>query len=52
MATSFIRTVELGGRDCASTLYDPLKAHVKGLSNFVNFIDKLQEIVGEILNPR
>ncbi|NXK34180.1 PARI protein, partial [Piprites chloris] len=52
MATSFIRTVELGGRDCASSLYDPLRAHVKGLSNFVNFIDKLQEIVGEILNPR
>ncbi|NXN79925.1 PARI protein, partial [Bombycilla garrulus] len=52
MATSFIRTVELGGRDSASSLYDPLKAHVKGLSNFVNFIDKLQEIVGEILNTR
>ncbi|XP_064312444.1 PCNA-interacting partner isoform X4 [Phalacrocorax carbo] len=52
MATSFIRTVELGGRGCASSLFDPLKVHVKGLSNFVNFIDKLQEIVGEILNPR
>ncbi|XP_071407175.1 PCNA-interacting partner isoform X2 [Pithys albifrons albifrons] len=51
MATSFIRTIELGGRDCASALYDPLRAHVKGLSNFINFIDKLQEIVGEILNP-
>ncbi|KFW73452.1 PCNA-interacting partner [Pygoscelis adeliae] len=52
MATSFIRTVELGGRGCASLLFDPLRVHVKGLSNFVNFIDKLQEIVGEILNPR
>ncbi|NXA94114.1 PARI protein, partial [Melanocharis versteri] len=52
MATSFIRTMELGGRDSASSLYDPLRAHVKGLSNFVNFIDKLQEIVGEILNTR
>ncbi|XP_014793003.1 PREDICTED: PCNA-interacting partner [Calidris pugnax] len=52
MATSFIRTIELGGRGCASSLFNPLKAHVKGLSNFVNFIDKLQEIVGEILNPR
>ncbi|NXW04143.1 PARI protein, partial [Fregetta grallaria] len=51
-ATSFIRTVELGGRGCASSLFDPLRVHVKGLSNFVNFIDKLQEIVGEILNPR
>ncbi|XP_064011520.1 PCNA-interacting partner isoform X3 [Pogoniulus pusillus] len=52
MATSFIRTVELGGRGCASSLFGPLKAHVKGLANFVNFIDKLQEIIGEILNPR
>ncbi|NXK64381.1 PARI protein, partial [Sylvietta virens] len=52
MATSFVRTIELGGRDSASSLYDPLRAHVKGLSNFVNFIDKLQEIVGEILNTR
>ncbi|XP_077639246.1 PCNA-interacting partner isoform X2 [Lonchura striata] len=52
MATSFIRTIELGGRDFASSMYDPLRAHVKGLSNFVNFIDKLQEIVGEILNTR
>ncbi|NWZ77045.1 PARI protein, partial [Poecile atricapillus] len=52
MATSFIRTIELGGRNSASSLYDPLRAHVKGLSSFVNFIDKLQEIVGEILNTR
>ncbi|NWH37939.1 PARI protein, partial [Chloropsis hardwickii] len=52
MATSFIRTIELGGRDSAASLYDPLRAHVKGLSNFVNFIDKLQEIIGEILNTR
>ncbi|XP_056338085.1 PCNA-interacting partner isoform X2 [Oenanthe melanoleuca] len=52
MATSFIRTIELGGRDLASSLYDPLRAHVKGLSNFVNFIDKLQEILGEVLNTR
>ncbi|XP_054242976.1 PCNA-interacting partner isoform X4 [Indicator indicator] len=51
-ATSFIRTVELGGRGCASSLFDPLKVHLKGLSNLVNFIDKLQEIIGEILNPR
>uniref|UniRef100_A0A8D2PRS8 PCNA-interacting partner n=1 Tax=Zosterops lateralis melanops TaxID=1220523 RepID=A0A8D2PRS8_ZOSLA len=38
MATSFIRTMELGGRDSASSLYDPLRAHVKGLSSFVSFI--------------
>nr|XP_038035955.1 PCNA-interacting partner [Anas platyrhynchos] len=52
MATSFIRTVELGGKGCAASLFDPLRAHVKGLSNFVNFIDKLEEILGEILDPR
>ncbi|KAM6424664.1 PCNA-interacting partner [Rhynochetos jubatus] len=52
VATSFIRTIELGGKGCASSLFDPLIVHVKGLSNFVNFIDKLQEIVGEILDPR
>ncbi|NWW93870.1 PARI protein, partial [Rhynochetos jubatus] len=52
VATSFIRTIELGGKGCASSLFDPLRVHVKGLSNFVNFIDKLQEIVGEILDPR
>ncbi|XP_062472343.1 PCNA-interacting partner isoform X3 [Pezoporus occidentalis] len=52
MATSFIRTVEIGGRGYASSLFDPLKVHVKGLSNFINFIDKLQETLGEILNPR
>ncbi|XP_010158252.1 PREDICTED: PCNA-interacting partner [Eurypyga helias] len=52
MATSFIRTIELGGKGCASSLFDPLRVHIKGLSNFVNFIDKLQEIVGEILDPR
>ncbi|NXD19163.1 PARI protein, partial [Spelaeornis formosus] len=52
MATSFIRTIEHGGRDSTSSLYDPLRPHVKGISNFVNFIDKLQEIVGEILNTR
>ncbi|XP_057276515.1 PCNA-interacting partner isoform X4 [Pezoporus wallicus] len=52
MATSFIRTVEIGGRGYASSLFDPLEVHVKGLSNFINFIDKLQEILGEILNPR
>ncbi|XP_066853662.1 PCNA-interacting partner isoform X2 [Anser cygnoides] len=52
MATSFIRTVELGGKGCAASLFDPLRVHVKGLSNFVNFIDKLEEILGEILDPR
>ncbi|XP_040416604.1 PCNA-interacting partner isoform X2 [Cygnus olor] len=52
MATSFIRTVELGGKGCAASLFDPLRVHLKGLSNFVNFIDKLEEILGEVLDPR
>ncbi|NWI15518.1 PARI protein, partial [Crypturellus soui] len=52
MATSFIRTIELGGKSYATSLFDPLKSHVKGLTNFVNFIDKLEEIVGEVLDPR
>ncbi|XP_068800689.1 PCNA-interacting partner isoform X1 [Struthio camelus] len=52
MATSFIRTVELGGKGYATSLFDPLRGHIKGLTNFVNFIDKLEEIVGEVLDPR
>ncbi|XP_006138096.2 PCNA-interacting partner isoform X2 [Pelodiscus sinensis] len=52
MATSFIRTIELGGKGYAPSPFDPLRTHVKGLSDFVNFIDKLEEIVGEVLDPR
>lgn len=52
MATSFIRTLELGGKGYAPSPSDPLRAHVKGLSDFINFIDKLDEILGEIRNPR
>nr|XP_008002624.2 PCNA-interacting partner isoform X1 [Chlorocebus sabaeus] len=51
MATSFIRTIELGGKGYAPPPSDPLRTHVKGLSNFINFIDKLDEILGEIPNP-
>lgn len=51
VATSFIRTVELGGKGYAPSPSDPLRTHVKGLSNFINFIDKLDEILGEIANP-
>ncbi|KAM5335236.1 PCNA-interacting partner isoform 2-T2 [Glossophaga mutica] len=51
VATSFIRTVELGGKGYAPSPSDPLRTHVKGLSNFINFIDKLDEILGEISNP-
>ncbi|XP_066109231.1 PCNA-interacting partner [Saccopteryx bilineata] len=51
MATSFIRTIELGGKGYAPSPSDPLRTHVKGLSMFINFIDKLDEILGEISNP-
>ncbi|XP_005374622.1 PREDICTED: PCNA-interacting partner isoform X2 [Chinchilla lanigera] len=51
MATSFIRRIELGGKGYAPSPSDPLRTHVKGLSNFINFIDKLHEILGEIPNP-
>ncbi|XP_055214778.1 PCNA-interacting partner isoform X20 [Gorilla gorilla gorilla] len=52
VAMSFIRTIELGGKGYAPPPSDPLRTHVKGLSNFINFIDKLDEILGEIPNPR
>ncbi|XP_060050266.1 PCNA-interacting partner isoform X19 [Erinaceus europaeus] len=52
VATSFIRTIELGGKGYAPLPSNPLWKHVKGLSNFINFIDKLDEILGEIPNPR
>ncbi|XP_014690562.3 PCNA-interacting partner isoform X1 [Equus asinus] len=51
VATSFIRTIELGGKGYAPSPSDPLRTHVKGLSNFIHFIDKLDEILGEIPNP-
>ncbi|XP_045443546.1 PCNA-interacting partner isoform X3 [Pipistrellus kuhlii] len=51
VATSFIRTMELGGKGYAPSPSDPLRTHVKGLSNFINFIDKLDEILGETANP-
>ncbi|XP_019507413.1 PREDICTED: PCNA-interacting partner [Hipposideros armiger] len=51
VATSFIRTIELGGKGYAPSPSDPLRTHVKGLSNFINFTDKLDEILGEISNP-
>ncbi|KAL6079199.1 hypothetical protein STEG23_018353, partial [Scotinomys teguina] len=51
MATSFVRTLELGGKGYAPSPSDPLRAHVKGLSDFINFIDKLDDILGEMPNP-
>ncbi|XP_018415174.1 PREDICTED: PCNA-interacting partner-like [Nanorana parkeri] len=51
-ATSFIRTLELGGKGYAPSESDPLRKHVKGLSLFVRFIDKLNEVLGETHNAR
>lgn len=50
MATSFIRTIELGGKGYAPSPSDPLRAHIKELSNFIEPGDKLDEILGEISN--
>ncbi|XP_013914326.1 PREDICTED: PCNA-interacting partner [Thamnophis sirtalis] len=52
MATSFIRVIELGGKGYAPLPTDPLRTHVKGLSQFIHFIDKLEEIIGEDLDSR
>ncbi|KAG8439441.1 hypothetical protein GDO86_005594 [Hymenochirus boettgeri] len=52
VATSFIRTIELGGKGYAPSESDPLRKHIKGLSLFVHFVDKLNEILGETHNPR
>ncbi|XP_027711681.1 PCNA-interacting partner isoform X1 [Vombatus ursinus] len=52
VATSFIRMIELGGKGYAPSPSDPLRTHGKGLNNFIIFMDKLEEILGEIPNPR
>ncbi|XP_053261904.1 PCNA-interacting partner isoform X1 [Podarcis raffonei] len=52
MATSFIRTIELGGKGYAPSPADPLRTHMKGLSHLVHFIDKLEEIIGGVQDPR
>uniref|UniRef100_A0A8D2B5W2 PCNA-interacting partner n=1 Tax=Sciurus vulgaris TaxID=55149 RepID=A0A8D2B5W2_SCIVU len=51
MATSFIRAIELGGKGYAPSPSDPLRTYVKGLSDFIHFMDKLDEILGEIPSP-
>ncbi|XP_068133045.1 PCNA-interacting partner [Hyperolius riggenbachi] len=52
VATSFIRMLELGGKGYAPCESDPLRKHLKGLSLFVHFIDKLDEILGETHDTR
>lgn len=50
--TSFVRVLQLGGKGYAPAESDPLRKHVKGLSDFVHFLDNLEEILGEIRDPR
>lgn len=50
--TSFVRALQLGGKGYAPAESDPLRKHVKGLSDFVQFVDNLEEILGEIPDPR
>lgn len=49
--TSFVRAIQLGGKGYAPAESNPLRKHVKGLSDFVQFVDNLEEILGEIPDP-
>ncbi|KAM6895958.1 PCNA-interacting partner isoform 1-T2 [Lycodopsis pacificus] len=49
--TSFVRAIQLGGKGYAPAESHPLRKHVKGLSDFVQFLDNLEEILGEIPDP-
>ncbi|KAA0721013.1 PCNA-interacting partner [Triplophysa tibetana] len=50
--TSFIRAIQLGGKGYAPPESHPLRRHVKGLSEFLSFVDQCQEILGETPSPR
>ncbi|XP_059361235.1 PCNA-interacting partner-like [Carassius carassius] len=50
--TSFVRAIQLGGKGYAPPESHPLRKHIKGLSEFLNFIDQCQEVLGETSNPR
>ncbi|KAM4569210.1 PCNA-interacting partner [Odontesthes bonariensis] len=49
--TSFVRAIQLGGKGYAPAESNPLRKHVKGLSDYVQFLDNLEEILGEIPDP-
>ncbi|KAM9845550.1 PCNA-interacting partner [Aulostomus maculatus] len=49
--TSFVRAIQLGGKGYAPAPSDPLRKHVKGLSDFIQFLDNLEEILGETPDP-
>lgn len=46
-----MRAIQLGGKGYAPAESDPLRKHVKGLSDFVQFLDNLEEILGEVPDP-
>ncbi|KAL1275814.1 hypothetical protein QQF64_035437 [Cirrhinus molitorella] len=50
--TSFVRAIQLGGKGYAPPESHPLRKHVKGLSEFLNFVDHCQEVLGETPNAR
>lgn len=50
--TSFVRAIQLGGKGYAPPESHPLRKHIKGLSEFLNFVDQCQDILGETPNPR
>lgn len=50
--TSFVRAIQLGGKGYAPAESDPLRKHIRGLSDFVQFLDNLEEILGETPDPR
>uniref|UniRef100_A0A3B4BH60 PCNA-interacting partner n=1 Tax=Periophthalmus magnuspinnatus TaxID=409849 RepID=A0A3B4BH60_9GOBI len=49
--TSFVRAIQLGGKGYAPAESHPLRKHIKGLSDFVQVIDNLEEILGEVPDP-
>uniref|UniRef100_UPI00358F58DE PCNA-interacting partner-like n=1 Tax=Myxine glutinosa TaxID=7769 RepID=UPI00358F58DE len=51
-ATSFVRRLELGGKIFAAHETDPLRKHVRGLTDLVHFLDRLADILGEAPSPR
>lgn len=50
--TSFVRAIQLGGKGYAPSESDPLRKHLKGLTEFVHFTDQLEELMGETPDPR
>lgn len=46
-----MRAIQLGGKGYAPAESDPLRKHIKGLSDFVQLLDNLEEILGEVPDP-